>query len=1061
MSSKTIKFEGGISITTFKKSDTVKDDKISKDNGDIAISKDTINIKDVDNNNKVIKEGKSNKKKSKGGKKANGSKLKLSLKDAQTASDDTAINSQTTTVQVTNTNNAKGVVAPLSTGKTAKNKAKAQEKADKKARAAQLAKAVPKAKETSPSGTAGSSSGAVNVTTSGTSKDATFKFGHGQDKCFEFSHGLSLKSGDASSSDSVSSGAIFSGSPTGDSAFTGFTSDDAASSGSEPATACSSSKSRRPSTTAFTKLIREQQQNPTKPHLVGGTKTPRNLVSVKAKANRKPLDASTKKDHGQQNALMLTINKNKENNVNCREVMGKYVAVNGVNVPRTSSKEPSQSLAITHDTSADVQSEVDEAAEADGVEDEDMPDAPLSLDAESMEDDAIATPVTDGNATAQIVDFVESSVDATELALALSDPDILAQQPDEQVTSGDDEDCESKEDQQGKSTVIQESFSHTNAVLEDEIANDDTANINEQTSSDDMAQDIVDESTKLLSYTAIQEAPLPAEEKLATKSELNFLSFPNAAEYPPVLSREAEQTVIEMHVTTLQLPTAAEKPSRAQKKASNKKAPSIDEDIVATVIAAKSELYFLSFPNAAEYPPILSREAQQFIVDTHVKPVQLPAPTQKPSHAQKDTSKARQVMVGTLDAPGDSSSEPAEVPVVKQSIFEITDTVELIADSAAEDTSLQLHDNVSEHGSDSSSESSSFHHSPALENIAAPLTVKEDTFVVDFLSLTNGPGHTLAARQFEEKLIAQHVAPLVFAPSEQPGKKTKASKKAQKAAEVAAPDTHSVDSELPDPAEIVCKDNLEAEPTAADANTLEITDDVSEAAGVSETLTDEVLPVSTSDNILPPLTSNIPPSPPSSSPSFSESAHNLTSNVEPATTNTTLSHLTVRPSLTIHVTEVAVIIPEDILPTSPNDIPPSPPSSYPSFSSSERSAIRLRNTHLGITSLEEFFGHLAISPTNTVTKLSLCQTFATFAAAEYETLLGERPTHLNTNFESIYTLCQTKMGKTTLFKFLKAVQWQGNVAPVSEVVRVFKKEAKRGVEFDKKVLGIARNLGEA
>ncbi|KAH7407012.1 hypothetical protein DE146DRAFT_778648 [Phaeosphaeria sp. MPI-PUGE-AT-0046c] len=803
MSPKTTHFSGGISITTF-----------SQDDGVTNI--DMLNVKNIGNGN--ITETIKSRKKSKG------TKIKLFVKDAQTAGAGTATAAQDTTVQDIIAQNATINDTP-SMSKTVKNKLKDKAKADDEARATEFATA-PEAKKIPPSvsfdETATTFVDAPPLGDPSEAKDAPFEFGH--DLSSDFGHDISFEIGHAQSS------------------------------GSDSGTADSSPGRGNSSRANF---IRNQQEKATKVHLLDSSKAPRNMVTIRSKTKRRPLDASAKKDHRQQNALMFTIHKNKGSNMKCAEAVRQFQAVNGVKVPRKPSREPSQPLAIAHGPIAGEHSGGITATESGSVHDEDMLDIASISDAESIADNHVATAFTGGNDTVQTGDAIEGAIDPTELALALSETDVLVKQSDENTTS---------------------------------------------------------------------------------------------------------------------------------------------EEIVVSATAAKSELNFLSFPNDAEYPPVLLRQDEQALIDMHVTPLQLPTTTKNSSCAQKKAAKAEALNITTSDTHRQPCGEVTEVFVVEQDPISLADVVELTPFQAVEETQLQFRDHVSKHGSDSSSgRSSAEDDAPVPEELVAPASMEKDTFVADLLALPNGPGQTFAARQLEESLTALHFALFLDTLPRKPDNKSEASKKTQKIFEAAIPDAQPFKVELLDDTDTGIYNSEDATNVVA-------------VDQLEDSCTDEVSPASSSDVILPHCPGDIPPSPPSSSPSFFEHSP--------------------KSAVTLHCSQ-------------------------------ELEVMSMRNTYLGITSIEEFLGALIISPTNTVSKHSLCETFGNFAIAECETLLGEVPVHLDHNFDSIISLCKTKLGKTTLHHFLQAIDFKDDVAPLSEVVRVFKEKAVEVAVLSANVMRYLNQLGEA
>lgn len=484
--------------------------------------------------------------------------------------------------------------------------------------------------------------------------------------------------------------------------------------------------------TSFANAVRKHHETQETPSILNGSKPPRGMVPVKL--NRKPLTEASKKDHQVSNPLFQTLIKKSSTDSICAEAVHNLQANFGATLPRKPVKKVSKPLKIDYYPPVDGAS-ASNAVESDDIVDVDMVDAVSFTGAEDIADETVAATTPEAEDASEGVNTIEPVIDSAVSAPALAD------QVNEAI-SEDTESSHSKDEQQGKHEATHELLSHTDNVFKDEPAVQDTTKSAEQTSKIDLAEVIIDETAALSPSPDLLKTPEPMEEVVvdtpqvcdhpavtAFKSALDFLALPNAAMYPPVLSRDAEQAVISMHVTPLhlqELPGTVKKMPRAEKTAakSSKSSP-VDDAPSAAVL--KSELAFLSFPNAAEYPPSLSREAELFLIDSHVTPLHL---QKAPGAAEKPTA----------------ASEKATKKAEKK--------------AAARQATMSSPD--------------------APEESVTPTPSDEDTFVTDLLAMPNGPGQALEARQFEEKMVALHVAPLVSSQPSTRYRKSKAEKKAEK-----------------------------------------------------------------------------------------------------------------------------------------------------------------------------------------------------------------------------------------------------------------------------------------
>jgi hypothetical protein len=112
----------------------------------------------------------------------------------------------------------------------------------------------------------------------------------------------------------------------------------------------------------------------------------------------------------------------------------------------------------------------------------------------------------------------------------------------------------------------------------------------------------------------------------------------------------------------------------------------------------------------------------------------------------------------------------------------------------------------------------------------------------------------------------------------------------------------------------------------------------------------------------------------------------------------------------------------------------------------ERFAHAATITCLGGVSLHEFVDKLEVESDGTTTKTSICEVFAACSADDTEAIMGKRP-DVPTNFETALTQRRTKLGTTSLYEFLRGINFDDDdVTMLKNVMRSFKKAAKKSLE---------------
>jgi hypothetical protein len=115
-----------------------------------------------------------------------------------------------------------------------------------------------------------------------------------------------------------------------------------------------------------------------------------------------------------------------------------------------------------------------------------------------------------------------------------------------------------------------------------------------------------------------------------------------------------------------------------------------------------------------------------------------------------------------------------------------------------------------------------------------------------------------------------------------------------------------------------------------------------------------------------------------------------------------------------------------------------------------------KTTYIGVTSLAVFVTKVAFERDGTTTKTDVCKAFAALSAADTKGLTGQHPTQVYTDFESPRTQRRLKLGDTTLYGFLKQIDFDNdNVTTITDVMRTFREAAKEDdFPSDKLVLAL-------
>ncbi|KAI4657422.1 uncharacterized protein J4E79_007496 [Alternaria viburni] len=483
----------------------------------------------------------------------------------------------------------------------------------------------------------------------------------------------------------------------------------------------------------------------------------------------------------------------------------------------------------------------------------------------------------------------------------------------------------------------------------------------------------------------------------------------------------------------------------------------------------------LSMPNSALYPSRLSRDEEAKLVAMHVAPIVLPVTEAKQQKLTKAEKKAAKTS-GASKEVATTKSDVAQKPQGTDSVETTMDIVEPIAiteDSAYVATLLarfngsgvttksrDLHDRlVALHVAPLSlpvtvpkQQKTNRKATKANLQMSTPAEKKKSDFVASLLSKPNGPGETAQARDFHEKLVALHVAPLslpVIAPKQQ-----KTSKTRQKASKLDKKKSVATEKKEPDfIASLLCKPNGPGEHkgtrdrhnnlVAMHVAPLELSVSIQQDKNKKAEKVNRYIETWTADPdaVDPLIASMVPPITEEFISAVEDLVTDDATRDEPSKViappihgfwQTVLSKPTADEATTV---EQTVIIPDS---SSESDtiesFRTSSRTSTHSTPSIRRAASKARTTLLGATSLETFITTLDFELWDgTTTKDDICEAFAS---------LSDHPTTTTTSLHTAKIQRKIKLGSTSLYAFLRQITFiEDDVTVVGEVMRVFRKAA--------------------
>jgi hypothetical protein len=503
------------------------------------------------------------------------------------------------------------------------------------------------------------------------------------------------------------------------------------------------------------KALRKQLEKSKSSHIVGAVVAPRNMK--RTKKGRVPLTKLDKKNHNDFRPLTQE----------CDRILSKFAK------EKRASRSASPDSSIWQATNlffTGLPDPVDDGEAFD--EDQGLIDMPGSLskrsfdefeeyaeqqfidtptgpvdsseataDEESFEDDISDMPsLTDGRSSSDDGETSTSPV-IGEFVAGLPNTDIIDSLSESDFLDGDELDKVANGD-------------YLPPVTE-EICDDATQSANFQEEYDQLAQHDVAEEVSV---------PEPAVEE----SSLDFLSFPDKAEHPSMLSRDEELALIKDYVSPLVLLPTPKKLSRAEEKA-EQVAPA-SPSIIEAPIEKKPEVVGEPIDTTPEEPataddvPSIATEQGTAVASLPAPEVAMPKVYALPTKwlALSPVLGKKAAVTATREI-----ASPVEAEVVKPTpeqsalIRESTDDVSVVAE----------------------------------EDASAPVEVIKDTYMDHFLSIPNGSGQDVFTRQQAADLVALHVLPYVESPVQKHGKEAK---KAKKMAKTSIDDDNNISSSSDD-----------------------------------------------------------------------------------------------------------------------------------------------------------------------------------------------------------------------------------------------------------------------
>jgi hypothetical protein len=371
-----------------------------------------------------------------------------------------------------------------------------------------------------------------------------------------------------------------------------------------------------------------------------------------------------------------------------------------------------------------------EATATDESFEDDISDMPSLTDGRSSSDDGETS-------TSPVIKEVVAGLPNTDIMDSLSECDFLDEDELDEVTNGKDNIPASGDDQ---------------PPVAEEISDDATQSANSP-----------EEYEQLSQHDVVEEFLVP--EPVVEESSLDFLSFPDKAEHPPMLSRDEEIALIKNHVTPLVVASMPKKLSRAEEKTEQVAAAS--PSVIEAPIEKKPEVVGEPIDTTPEEPataddvPSISAEQGTAVASLPAPEVAMPKvyalPTKWLALSPVLSKKAAVVAtreIATLEDPVD----PEVIHPTPEQVSQDTLAPALEPVDSAEDPldDVQV---------------------VAEEEAPTPIEVIKDTYMGHFLSMPNGSGQDVVARQQEADLVALHVLPYVEPPVQKHGKKANKAKK--------------------------------------------------------------------------------------------------------------------------------------------------------------------------------------------------------------------------------------------------------------------------------------------
>ncbi|KAF2026761.1 hypothetical protein EK21DRAFT_115492 [Setomelanomma holmii] len=412
---------------------------------------------------------------------------------------------------------------------------------------------------------------------------------------------------------------------------------------------------------------------------------------------------------------------------------------------------------------------------------------------------------------------------------------------------------------------------------------------------------------------------------------------------------------------------------------------------VAITAKFDSELGFLSFPNAALHPSPLSRDEDFMLIALHVIPLRLPTARVKSTRAEKKAAKKMASAKSAIVV-----EEHTVLPLVEGSLQHDSDLLDYVDEDEimAPVFETQMADATKEASPEEVEVVTQQPATPATssdedvtivaEKAVLACTGTHDAFITNFLAMPNGRGIDHVSRKQTEGLVKLHVSSLAERTTH-PYKRNNMQKQVKEAIK----DAIAIELAGPD----VAIPLVEQETETLSTKTVDLIEELMIAPEYP--IEDETKHTMTEQ----------------SQQQVSDSEKETASRTSPCSGRRSSTAASSVQSSTQTIVDL------------------------------DRKTHTARNNYLGQTSLEDFVNILEFESDGSTTKHDICDAFAALSADEFEALQGRHPDVIDFSLDSVIAQRKIKLGRTSLYTFLHAIDFVGGIAQIKDVTKTFRKAA--------------------